>query len=285
MKQNVKEYIGIILGAFCIAIGLYFFWMPSDLAAGGVSGLSIVVKALVPGVPIGLIIFVLDIIMFLIGFLVLGKSFGIRSIVCSWSVSLLMFVLELFWPNMRIISEDTLVMLIVGALLIALGQAIVFNLEASSGGTDIIAKIISKYSHLNIGISLMIADMTVVLLATSIFGIEKGLYAALGVLITSTLIDYIIAGLSIQKYIMIVPSSVVAGEKIKAYITKELAWGITVYYAEGGYNKASKMVITTVVERRAFIDLKRHVGLIDKKSFMTVQNLHEVVGENSDKNN
>lgn len=283
MKKTALSYLGIIIGALFIAIGLYFFWMPSDLAAGGISGLSIVIKALIPAVPIGIIIFCLDILMFLIGFLVLGKSFGVRSITCSLTVSFVMLILEYLWPNVGIISEDTLIILLFGALFIAVGQAIVFNLEASSGGTDIVAKIINKYCHLNIGVSLMIADLVVVLLATTIFGIEKGLYAALGVLITSSLIDYIIAGFTIQKYVMIVPSTANAGEAIRTYILHTLGRGATVYQAEGAYSKDYKMVLTTVMDRKEFIELKKYVGGIDRKAFMTVQNLHEVVGEGFEK--
>lgn len=283
MKKTALSYLGIIIGALFIAVGLYFFWMPSDLAAGGISGLSIVIKALMPQVPIGIIIFCLDILMFLIGFLVLGKSFGVRSIACSLTVSFLMIVLEYLWPNVGIISEDTLIILLFGALFIALGQAIVFNLEASSGGTDIVAKIINKYFHLNIGVALMIADLVVVLFATTIFGIEKGLYAALGVLVTASLIDYIIAGFTIQKYVMIVPSTVKSAEAIRDYILHTLDRGATVYEAEGAYSKDHKMVLTTVMDRKEFIELKKYVSRIDSKAFMTVQNLHEVVGEGFEK--
>lgn len=283
MKKTALSYVGIIIGALFISVGLYFFWMPSDLAAGGISGLSIVIKALIPSIPIGIIIFCLDILMFLIGFLILGKSFGIRSIVCSLTVSFLMTLLEFLWPNIGIISEDTLIILLFGALFIAIGQAIVFNLEASSGGTDIVAKIINKYTHLNIGVSLMMADLVVVLFATTIFGVEKGLYAALGVLVTSSLIDYIIAGFTVQKYVMLVPSNSQSGEAIKSYILNHLDRGATVYQAEGGYSKDYKMVLTTVMDRKQFIELKKYVGSVDGHAFMTVQNLHEVVGEGFEK--
>ncbi|WP_054742584.1 YitT family protein [Cellulosilyticum ruminicola] len=283
MKRTALSYLGIIIGALFISIGLYFFWMPFDLAAGGISGLSIVIKAIIPAIPIGIIIFCLDILMFFIGFLVLGKNFGIRSVVCSLTVSFFMIVLEFLWPNVGIVSEDTLIILLFGALFIAIGQAIVFNLEASSGGTDIVAKIINKYTHLNIGVSLMIADLVVVLFATTIFGVEKGLYAALGVLVTSSLIDYIIAGFTVQKYVMIVPSSSEKSEVIKSYILNNLDRGATVYQAEGGYSKHHKMVLTTVMDRKQFIDLKKYVGGVDSRAFMTVQNLHEVVGEGFEK--
>lgn len=279
MKQVVKAYIGIIGGALLIAVGLYFFWAPSNLAAGGVSGLAIVLKAVFPKIPIGILIFILDCLMFTIGFIFLGKSFGLRSLMCSLSVSLIMTLLEFIWPNREPISHDLLILLIFGALFIAIGQAIVFHLEASSGGTDIIAKIMTKYMNLNIGTALMIADMIVVLLATGIFGIEKGLYAALGVLITTNLIDYFISGFNVQRSVMIIPSSAQKAELISRYILEVLERGATIYTAEGAYSKHPKQVITTVIDRKEFIDLKKQIIKLDPLAFMTVQNLHEVIGE------
>lgn len=283
MKNKIQIYGGILVGALFIAIGLYFFWAPSDLAAGGVSGLSIIVKSLLPSVPIGIIMFILDMIMFMIGFAMLGKSFGVRSLICSISVSGIMTIMEWIWPNWSAISEDQIILLLFGAFFIALGQAIVFNVDASSGGTDIIAKIITKYTHLNIGTALMIADMVVVLLATSIFGLEKGLYAALGVIIVTNLIDYIIEGFNVQKYIVVIPSSRENGETINQYILNELDRGTTIYSAEGGYSGKEKMVITTVMDRKQFVELKNKIMTVDSTAFMTVQNMHEVVGEGFEK--
>jgi uncharacterized membrane-anchored protein YitT (DUF2179 family) len=279
VNKIIREYMGMFIGALLISLGLYFFWLPSQLAAGGVSGLSVVIKAVLPAVPIGLIILVLDIIMFAIGFIILGKSFGLRSIVCSLEISLLMLGLEMAFPNLKPLSQDTLVVLLFGALFIALGQSIVFNLEASSGGTDIIAKIIAKYSSLNIGAALVIADMSVVLLAIGIFGLEKGLYAVFGVIATSMLIDYIISGINIQKFVTIIPSNGEHSQYINNYILHTLDRGATIYHAQGAYSKEQKTVITTVMDRKQFIELKRHISEIDASAFVTVQNLHEVVGE------
>lgn len=279
MKNPISQYESLFIGALFIAAGLYFFWAPSDLAAGGVSGLAIVVKALLPTIPIGIIMFALDMVMFTIGFIFLGKSFGVRSLICSIEVSGMMTIMEWIWPNWAPISEDQLILLLFGALFIAIGQAIVFNVGASSGGTDIVAKIITKYSHLNIGMALLIADMVVVLLATSIFGLEKGLYAALGVIIVTNLIDYIIAGFNVQRFVMIIPSSEAKAEIMNQYILVHLDRGTTIYKAEGGYSGEKKMVITTAIDRKEFLDLKKQVMEIDNLAFMTVQNMHEVVGE------
>lgn len=283
MKETIKQYVTILAGALLIAIGLYFFWAPSDLAAGGISGLAIVVKAILPRIPIGIIMFALDMMMFVIGFIFLGKSFGVRSLVCSLSVSGIMTVMEGIWPNWQPISEDQLILLLFGAFFIAIGQAVVFSLEASSGGTDIIAKIMSKYSQLNIGMALLIADMAVVLLATFIFGLEKGLYAALGVIIVTQLIDYLIAGFNIQKYVMIIPTDIDKAECINQYILTHLQRGTTLYKAQGGYSGEGKIVITTAVERKQFVELKRQVIEIDSYAFMMVQNIHETIGEGFDK--
>lgn len=279
MKKNVTDYLKIFLGSLLIAAGIYYFWAPAQLAAGGISGLAIVIRYILKDVPISLIILCLDAIMFIIGFLVLGKNFGIRSISSSLSIVIATRIYEMITPNMSVLSEDNLILLIFGVVCISLGQAIVFNQGASSGGTDIIAKIISKYTHLNIGVSLLIADMVVVILAISTFGIEKGLYAALGVLGTGMLIDYFISGFNVQKYLMIIPSNEEICDRINEYILKDLKRGATIYRAEGAYSKAPKSVITTVVNRSEFIQIKQYVNSIDASAFVTVQNLHEVLGK------
>lgn len=283
MNKQVSTYIKILFGSLLIASGLYFFWAPAQLAAGGVSGLSIVFKALLPQIPIGIIIMTLDTIMFTIGFIVLGKSFGVKSIISSISISFYMVVLEMIFPGQKPLVEDTLIILLMGSICISLGQAIVFNQQASSGGTDIVAKIIHKYMHFNIGTSLIIADLTVVTVATSLFGIEKGLYAVFGVMITSSLIDYFITGLSVSKYVTIIPSSEAICEEIHGFILNKLERGATTYTAEGAYSKQSKKVITTVLNRKEFIEIKQYVIERDPRAFVTVQNLHEVVGEGFEK--
>lgn len=278
------DYLKIFLGSLIIAAGIYYFWAPAQLAAGGISGLAIVVQNFLTKVPISLIILCLDGIMFTIGFIVLGKNFGIRSISSSLSIVIATRIYETITPSIMPLSQDNLVILIFGVLCIAFGQAIVFSQGASSGGTDIIAKIISKYTSLNIGISLLIADTVVVVLATGTFGIEKGLYAALGVLGTGVLIDFFISGFDVEKYLMIIPSSEAYCEMINRYILEDLERGATVYKAEGAYSKESKKVITTVVGRKEFILIKQQVQKIDVDAFMTVQNLHEVMGEGFRKN-
>lgn len=279
MKKNVAVYLKIILGSLFIALGIYYFWAPSELAAGGISGLAIVVQYFLKNIPISLIILGLDMMMFVLGFLILGANFGLKSIVSSLSIAGCMRVFEVITPQMQAFSNDTLIILIFGGLFIAIGQAIVFRQGASSGGTDIIAKIITKFMRLPIAASLLIADMVVVVLAIGTFGIEKGLYAALGVILVTLMIDYFISGLTVEKYVMIIPSDEIYIKPINDYILYELERGATMYKAEGAYSNHPKEVITTVINSREFVLMKQKVQEVDPLAFVTVQNLHEVMGE------
>ncbi len=279
MKEKTITTIKVILGSLAVAIGIYYFWAPSDLAAGGVSGLAIVFEHFLRPLPISVIILALDSIMFLLGFLTLGAQFGLKSIISSLSIAGFMRLFEVALPISAPLSEDALVILIFGSIFIAFGQAVIFRQEASSGGTDIIAKIITKATHLPIAVSLLIADMLVVILATTTFGTEKGLYAALGVLLVTLMIDFFITGLSVEKYVMIIPSNEAASQAIVTYILETLERGATLYQAEGAYGATPKKVIATVLDRRDFILMKQYVQKEDSRAFVTVHNLHEVVGE------
>lgn len=276
MKNIVKEYIIITIGGLLIASGLYFFLAPTQLAAGGISGLSIVFKEIFPYLSLGSIMLVLEVVMFTLGFIVIGKKFGIKTIYCSFSISIFMIILERILPIATSFSKDTIVMLIFGILFTSGGQALIFNQSASSGGTDIIAMIITKFININIGFALQIADFFVICAAIGVFGIEKGLYALLGVLLNGLLVDYFIAGFNVAKLVVIVSAKT---EEINQYIINQLDRSATVYAATGAYTKQEKQVVTTVVDRRQFIQLKNYITSIDPAAFVTVQQLHEVMGE------
>lgn len=276
IADNIKQYLIITLGSFFISGSVYFFLAPSKLAVGGISGLSIVIKELMANVPIGFIMLTLNTIMFIIGFLVLGKSFGIKTIYSSLVISLSMLLYEKIVPVIGIISQDMLIVLIFGMALTSVGQAMIFNQDASSGGTDIIAKIITKFFPVNIGRALQIADFFVICAAIGVFGIEKGLYALLGIIINGFLVDYIVAGFNVSKYVTIISSKT---KEVNQYIINDLNRSATVYPAKGAYSNSDREVITTVVNRREFIKLKNTIRVVDPNAFVTVQQLHEVMGE------
>ncbi|MBK1810578.1 YitT family protein [Clostridium sp. YIM B02505] len=276
MKNKIKDFLLLFIGSVLVALGTYFFLAPNKIAAGGISGIAIIINSLIPSLPIGGLMMCMEVILFLVGILVIGPFFGGKTIFCSFSISGAILILEEVFPNIKPISDDVLIQLIFGVLICGLGMGIVFNQNASTGGTDIIAKIINKYFNISIGNSLLAADIIITIAATSIFGINIGLYSILGVIINCTLIDKVIKTLNTYKQVAIISSQ---GEEIKRYIMDILERSATIYYAKGAYNNNESEVITTVLSRKQFVQLKEYISSIDDRAFITINEVHEVVGE------
>lgn len=219
---------------------------------------------------------VLNVILFIIGFIFIGSGFGVKTIYSSLMLSFLISIMEMLFPLEGPITEDIFINLIFGILVGAIGMAIVFNQNASTGGTDIVAKILNKYMHLDIGKGLLLADLVVTVLAIAAFGATIGMYSLLGVIINGFTVDSAIQGLNIIKKVEIVSSK---GAEIKNFIIKELDRSATLYDAKGAYSLQNKEVITTVLGKREVIRLKNFIKEIDPKAFIITYNVHETLGE------
>lgn len=276
MKNTIKEYILITLGSLLVAVGIYYFLVPSNLAAGGVSGLAMVIGRFAPQLPIGMLMLAMNIILFIIAFIFLGSGFGAKTIYSSLSLSGMIWLLERTFPISQPLTGDMLIELIFGIVISAIGMGIIFNQNASTGGTDIIAKIINKYLHINIGKSLLLSDFLITLLAALAFDIRTGMYALMGVVLNGFAIDTVIEGFNISKQVMIISSK---PELIKAYILNELGRGATIYTAKGAFTDKEKEIITTTISRKEVIKLKNFVKETDDKAFMTIIDAHETLGE------
>lgn len=276
MKKIIKDYFIISLGVVIVALGLHLFLVPANLAVGGVSGFAIVVNNIFPNLSIGSIMLIMNIILFVIGFIFIGKQFGTKTIYASFALSGFIWVIEKLYPLEQPLVEDMLLNLFFGILIGGIGMAIVFYQNASTGGTDIIAKILNKYFHLNIGKSLLLADLVVTILAGLTFGLELGLYALLGVIMNGFIIDNIIEGLDLKISVSIISSQ---PDEIKAFINNNLVRGATIYRAEGAYTNQERPVITAVMNRKEFINLKAFIKKTDKNAFVMVSSVREVLGE------
>ena len=275
-KLDSKSFLIINFGLLITALGMYFFLIPADLAAGGVTGLAIVINNLLPNLPVGLIMLIFNSILFVVAFLAIGKEFGGLTVYNSLLLSGLIYILEIFAPMDRPLVEDLLVNLIYGILISGAGMAIIFNQNASTGGTDIIAKIISKLTHLDIGKSLLIADSVIALSAITVLGIEVGLYSLLGIVLNSTIIDKAIAGFNTKYQIAIISEK---DEIINDFITQEMGRGVTILSAVGGYSKTEKNVIHIVLPRSEYGILRKKVMEIDPRAFIWINLVNEVHGE------
>lgn len=276
MKKKFREYIFITIGMIMVAAGIYFFLVPSNLATGGVSGLAIIISNFLPNIPVGLLMLILNIILFIIGFLIIGPSFGFKTIYASLGLSGFIWIFQKLIPISKPIANDLMIQLLFGVGISGLGMAVVFNQNASTGGTDIIAKIINKYFYVDMGKSLLMADFLITLMAGLTFGVQAGMYALLGVVLNGFVIDSFINGLNISKQVTIISSK---GAEIKDFIISKLERGVTIYDAKGAYSGEPKEVLITIMNRSEFIKLKGFIKEIDKRAFITVSDVHEVLGE------
>ena len=194
----MKEYAMITLGVILVAVGLQYFYSPNDLAAGGLTGTALIINHFIPKLSVGITIFVGNLILYVIAFFMIGGDFGFKTIYGSVMLSVIIEILDRVFKA-RALTNNLLIAVLVGAILISLGLALAFYYNASTGGTDILAKILNKYSTFNIGASLLTVDIVVTISGGIVFGLEKGIFALLAVFITGVLIDKFIPALTNYK--------------------------------------------------------------------------------------
>lgn len=273
---DIKSYFKITIGSLLVALGLTLFLIPANLVTGGITGVAMVINQVFPLISIGNALVVLNILLFLLGFLTIGKAFGAKTIYATVCLTAIIYVFDAFIMLEGPLVDDLLVNLIVGILVSGLGLGIVFNQNASTGGTDIIAKILNKYLNIEIGKSLLIADLVVVSMAVFSFGIELAIYAFIGIIFNGLIIDTAIEGFNLKVSVSIISKE---SPQIQKFIVESLERGATIYTAKGAYTNADKEIITSVMDRKEFIRLKTFVRAVDPDAFVMISNVREVLGE------
>ena len=274
--MDFKKLMKINAGIVLLAIGLYFLLLPSNLVVGGVSGFAIVMNYYLPDIPVGGIMLALNGILFILGFIFLGKEFGGYTIYAAIALSLAIMVLEKLVPMEGPLVEDVLLNLLYGIIISGSGMAVIFYQNASTGGTDIIAKIISKYTGTDIGKALLMSDFIIIVMAGYTFGLRLGMYALMGNIINSFVIDNIIAGFNKKLSITINSAKY---EEVNDFILREVNRGTTLYYGEGGYSKEQRVIIQSVVSKKEYLKINQYLKNLDPDAFMTLNFVSEVHGK------
>jgi len=276
MKLDVKKFLIINFGLLVMTIGLYFFLMPSNLAVGGATGLAMILSYLIPSISMGVILALLNGILFVTAFIVLGKEFGGYTVYASLALSGMIGLFEVVYPMTAPFTDDLFINLIFGILITGVGMGFVFNQNASTGGTDIVAKIINKYTNVAIGKSLLISDFLITLFAGFVFGARLGMYALLGIVINSIVIDKMISGFNVKINMIIISKEL---DVINDFILHNAGRGTTIYHGTGGYSKEEKHIINTIVSRSEYIKIRDFIRTVDKKAFVSISHVTEVEGE------
>ncbi|MEO0265665.1 MAG: YitT family protein [candidate division WOR-3 bacterium] len=275
LKINWVDFVVITLGTLLTALGIVVFIAPNKIAAGGVSGISIILHHLFH-FPIGLTMLVINLFLFVLAFFLLGSEFGIKSIYATIILSVFVDLLGWIIPSSLYI-EDIVIATIFGNLLTGTGIALVISRGSSTGGTDIVAMIARKYTNIDVGKALMGVDFVITLFAGIFFGKIIGMYSLLAVIINTNTIDYVLEGITTSFQAFIVTSKPFA---IKDRVIKELNRGVTFLKAIGGYTGEEKLGILVVLKSpREIVKLKEIVKEEDPAAFMTISHVREVLGE------
>lgn len=273
--RTLTEYGLITFSIWIMVVGIYFFKFPNNFAFGGVTGFATVISALTHW-SAGDFTTIVNTILLVVGFLFLGKGFGIKTVYASALMSFFLFFLERLVPISKPLTTEPLLELIFAILLPSVGSAILFKIGASSGGTDIIAMILKRFTSLNIGTVLLLVDLTGVIISYFVFGPETGLFSSLGLMAKSLVIDDVIENINLCKCFSIICDD---PEPICDYIIHGLNRSATVYEAQGAFSHHKKTIILATMKRSQALKLKNYIRTVEPTAFILISNSSEIIGK------
>ncbi|MBR6578455.1 MAG: YitT family protein [Clostridia bacterium] len=282
-RLNLKTWLFMNLGVLLMAVGIYFFKAPNGFATGGVSGVAIILANIFPVLTQSVYMMIINVLLLIVGLIVLGKECGILTIYCSLMLSLENWLFETLIPLSAPLTSYPLLELVYAVLLTGVGSAIIFKCRASSGGTDIVALVLKKYTSMNVGTALLCTDFLIAAMTFIRFGEQgisidpqTGLFSLLGLFAKVFVVDDIIDSINLCKSFTIIT---VKPDEINDYILKEIKHGVTVISAHGAYTGENKTVLMTVCRRSEAIRLRKKVYEIDPGAFMIITKTSEIMGK------
>ena len=273
--NKLKHFFMLTFSTLLIAFGTYFFKFTNNFTFGGITGLAVLV-AKTGLISAGDFNFIASMLLLIIGMFVLGKKFAATTAYCSILLSVSLSVLERLFPMRSPFTDEPMLELCFAIALPALGSAILFNMGSSSGGTDIIAMILKKYSSFDIGKALLISDALITASGFFIFDIETGLFSLLGLSIRSFMIDTFIESFNLSKYFNVVCDN---PEPICDYIVHTLGRSASVCLARGAYSGKDKYIVLTALNRMQAVHLRNFIRENDKEAFILISNTSEIIGK------
>lgn len=275
--DHLKTFGIVNLGVLVLSVGVYFFKFPNKFTTGGVTGIAIILNSLIPAISQATFMSILNVALLAVGFLALGKEFGLLTTYCSLMFSFETWLLERLFPMTAPFTDQPLLELVFAMMLPAVGSALMFSCNASSGGTDIVAMILKKYTALSdIGKALFASDSLIALSSCYFFGIRTGLFSILGLFLKAFVVDSVIESINLCKFFSIVTSE---PEKMCDFIIHDLNRSATVMDAQGAYTHTDMKVVLTACRRGEAVRLRRKTKEIDPHSFLFITNTSEIIGK------
>ncbi len=275
MKSQFKNFIYLTLSTLVMAVGIYFFKFSNNFTFGGITGLAVLVAKL-GKISAGDFSFAANMVLLLIGFFILGRKFAAKTAYSSILLSVALSALERVCPMSQPLTDQPLLELIFAIALPSIGSAVLFNIGASSGGTDVVAMIMKKYTSFNIGNALLVTDFFITVAGFFVFDIQTGLYSFLGLALRSFMIDGFIESLNLSKYFNVVCKN---PQHICDFIKDDLHRSATIVEAKGAFSGEDKFIIFTVLNRLEAVRLRNYIKENSPDAFLLISNTSEIIGK------
>ncbi|MGC9140329.1 YitT family protein [Athalassotoga sp.] len=271
-----KEYFLISAGDLITAVGVVAFLVPYNIAAGGASGLAIILHGLLPTIQIGVWMYIINGILILISILMLGIDFSFKTIYSTFLLSFFVDLLNNIFPIPVYTGGDLMLATIFGSIITAFGMAIAFSQNGSTGGTDIVAKLFNRFFSIPLGQGVLIADVAIGVLSGFQYGVNIGMYAILAIVLNGLSIDFLMRGMEMSKQLFIISSK---NEEIENYITQKTGHTVTYIPTIGAHSRKEYKMIMVVVKRREVSSILDVIKAIDPSAFVIVEDIDKAFGE------
>lgn len=268
-SELIKETLILTVAVAVIAAAVFFFLVPSHASVSSISGLGIVLSNFVP-LPLSAITMILNVVLLLIGFVTCGKEFGIKTVYTSIMLPLFLGLFEVVFPKAGSMTDSQELDVLCYILVVSVGLSILFNRNASSGGLDIVAKIMNKYLHIELGRAMSLSGMCVALSAALVYDKKTVVLSVLGTYFNGIILDHFIFDQNRKRRVCIITGK---EEELRQFIIQDLHSGATVYEAIGAYNLEKHNEIITIVDKSEYQKLMKFINEIDPKAFITVYNV------------
>lgn len=271
-KRSMKELAVIVVGLAIVAAAVFFFMLPSHVSVGSASALAMILSNFIP-LPVSVITLFMNIFLLIIGFLFIGPEFGGKTVFCAVLMPGMLWVLEQVFPNFQSLTQDPVLDVVCYILTVSVGLSILFSRNASSGGLDIVAKLMNKYLRMDLGQAMSVSGMLVALASALCYDKKTVVISVLGTYFGGILTDHFIFGLNIKRKVCIISPKV---DEIVDYILYDLHSGCSLYDVIGAYDKTVRREINVIVDKQEYRMLMDYMKKTDPKAFMTVYSVNEI---------
>lgn len=271
-KKAIQDFFIITFGTTIVAVAVYFFMFPSHVTVGSASALALVISNFIP-VPVSVIAFVINAILLVLGYLLIGAEFGIKTIYSSLLLPVVLGIFEILFPEQQSITQDQFLDVVSYTLVVSVGLAILFSNNAASGGIDIVAKIMNKYLRMDLGQAMSLAGMMVALSSALCYDTKTVVLSVIGTYLGGIVLDNFIFGMNIKRRVCIISPKF---DEILSFILHDLHSGATIYEGIGAYNREPRKEIITIVDKQEYKKLMDYMMATDPNAFVTVYSVQEI---------